>query len=657
MVVLTKKFSDFVNGGNLSNNDVTVGLGGATNAFFNNPWTFLPPGTTEERPIPADNMYYRLRLNTTLEVYEYFEPVTETWAQLTNTSTINGHFVTYEDDPGLPQSFNLADIGPGILKQSVSMGSAIPAIAALGSDYYGNGMTGVMQSPAGIADSSGNLVVSFAGSINASNHITLLNAAAGFPPQISVDGFDTNISAFISSKGNESVILRGAFNGTNALSILSGTDYHHSTIFNFPNSSASRNITFQDSSGTLAFLSDIPGVTPSALTRTNDSNITITLTGNSSDALLQSVNMQLGWNGVLSPVRGGTGLSALGTGVQTALSQNVTGTTGIVLSTNPTITSPYINQINDVNGNTILSLLPQAVALDYIRIRNSAAGGIPLITVGGLTTDKGIGIVPAGAGRIAMSSLSSTPLQIQSGTGYNHIATFSFANTLNTNDFMFPDASGTIALQGAVGVRSFQVFTSGAGTYNRPAGVTSIMIELVGGGGAGGGCVGALLSLACGGGGASGSYCRHYIASAAASYSYSVGAGGSPGAAGNNPGGNGGSTTFSTLTANGGLGGRPGGSVAGGGASTLATGGNLLNASGTQGGTGIALSGNAVPGTGGSSVFGGGANAPTVTGGSGNGLAGSAYGGGGSGGYALNLLVNAAGGAGSAGVIVVWEFS
>jgi hypothetical protein len=49
------------------------------------------------------------------------------------------------------------------------------------------------------------------------------------------------------------------------------------------------------------------GITGSALTRTNDTNVTITLGGFPSDALLKAVSLTLGWTGQLAVSRGGTG--------------------------------------------------------------------------------------------------------------------------------------------------------------------------------------------------------------------------------------------------------------------------------------------------------------------------------------------------------------
>lgn len=86
-MVDTIKFSEFLDGGDLSNNETTVGLGTGANTKFNNPWTFLAPGTTGERPAPVAGIYYRLRFNTTLEVYEYYDPTSATWTQLSGTGT------------------------------------------------------------------------------------------------------------------------------------------------------------------------------------------------------------------------------------------------------------------------------------------------------------------------------------------------------------------------------------------------------------------------------------------------------------------------------------------------------------------------------------------------------------------------------------------
>lgn len=66
-------------------------------------------------------------------------------------------------------------------------------------------------------------------------------------------------------------------------------------------------------------------------------------TFNSSGSLksaLGVVDLTTQVTGVLPVANGGTGISALGTGVQTALGQNVTGSGGIALATSPALTTP-----------------------------------------------------------------------------------------------------------------------------------------------------------------------------------------------------------------------------------------------------------------------------------------------------------------------------
>ncbi len=58
-------------------------------------------------------------------------------------------------------------------------------------------------------------------------------------------------------------------------------------------------------------------VTPSALTKTDDTNVTLTLGGTPSTSLLQAVSLTLGWAGTLSKARGGTNSSDYTTATET----------------------------------------------------------------------------------------------------------------------------------------------------------------------------------------------------------------------------------------------------------------------------------------------------------------------------------------------------
>jgi hypothetical protein len=103
----------------------------------------------------------------------------------------------------------------------------------------------------------------------------------------------------------------GVNNGSNTITIGGNLNFanNFTTSGNFPVThtyTATTNVTFP-TSGTLATTSQLP--TPAALTKTDDTNVTITLGGTPTTALLQAVSLALGWTGTLSGTRGGTGVN------------------------------------------------------------------------------------------------------------------------------------------------------------------------------------------------------------------------------------------------------------------------------------------------------------------------------------------------------------
>ena len=85
---------------------------------------------------------------------------------------------------------------------------------------------------------------------------------------------------------------------------------------------------------------------PAALTKTDDTNVTLTLGGSASTALLNTASLTLGWTGTLAVSRGGTGTGTAGitafnniTGY-TASGATGTTSTNLVFSTSPTLTTP-----------------------------------------------------------------------------------------------------------------------------------------------------------------------------------------------------------------------------------------------------------------------------------------------------------------------------
>ena len=214
------------------------------------------------------------------------------------------------------------------------------------------------------------------------------------------------------------------------------------------------------------------------------------------------------------------------------------------------------------------------------------------------------------------------------------------------------------------------VTATGASTFTPTSGAVYFIVELVGGAGAGGsGASGGAGTTGIAAGGGGGGYCRKSFTAAemGASAAAVIGVGGTPGAAGNNPGGDGADSTFNpagtgaTLTASKGIGGGGSNSSAtflnssAPGAGGTGTNGdvNIPGAYGTFGTTVNGASGVVTGGNGGSSVLGMGAVQHSVAA-SADGIAGSNYGGGGSG--AFPAAANQAGGAGAQGICIVTEF-
>jgi len=197
------------------------------------------------------------------------------------------------------------------------------------------------------------------------------------------------------------------------------------------------------------------------------------------------------------------------------------------------------------------------------------------------------------------------------------------------------------------------------------ANTTAILVKMVGGGGAGAGVNGA--ASAAGGGGGAGGYLEKYITgiSSSTKYSFNCGAGGTGVSAAD--GNNGDSTQFTILSVSYKAGGGKGGKYLAGGGKTSAMGGaggtsvnGNINAGGAPGGwTWVRNGEQASSGAGGSSPFGGGGIGIAYTdnvAGSSVGYAANGNGAGGGGACNGTTATARAGGNGSPGLIIIYEY-
>jgi hypothetical protein len=241
-------------------------------------------------------------------------------------------------------------------------------------------------------------VVSASGDYTASQ---ITNVPAG-------DIVATTVQAAIDELDTEKQAISGkdASNGYVGLTLLKINFKNVLNTFTsfFTNSNtAARTYTFPDKDGTVAMTSDIPTVTPSALSKTDDTNVTLTLGGTPLTSLLQAVSLTLGWTGILSIVRGGTNSNA-------ALSNNrVMQSSGGAIVEAAAITASRALE-SDANGIPVASATT-ATQLSYCDFTSSGQTQLDAIT-----SEQWTEIVMTGGDQTTTSASGQDITELVSGT-------------------------------------------------------------------------------------------------------------------------------------------------------------------------------------------------------------------------------------------------
>jgi hypothetical protein len=158
-------------------------------------------------------------------------------------------------------------------------------------------------------------------------------------------GGTVTLNATTLQQAGNSIVLSGAFT-------TSGSFTMTQTV------TGNTNVTFP-TSGTLATTSQIPS--GAALTKADDTNVTLSLGGSASTALINAASITAGWTGTLAVARGGTGTGSAGIGAFnnitgfSAAGSTGTTSTNLVFSTSPTLTTPVLGvaTATSLNGLTI----------------------------------------------------------------------------------------------------------------------------------------------------------------------------------------------------------------------------------------------------------------------------------------------------------------
>lgn len=150
-------------------------------------------------------------------------------------------------------------------------------------------------------------------------------------------------------------------------------------------------------------------IAPAALTKVDDTNVTLTLTGLPTTALVHAAGLTLGWTGTLAVARGGTGLSTFGatntllyTTAANALTALPTANNGVLLTSGagvPSIGSilPAAVQLNITQVGTITAGLWQGSPID---LAATVTGDLPFSNVQQIAAARILGRTTAGLGDI-----------------------------------------------------------------------------------------------------------------------------------------------------------------------------------------------------------------------------------------------------------------
>lgn len=216
-----------------------------------------------------------------------------------------------------------------------------------------------------------------------------------------------------------------------------------------------------------------------ALTKTDDTNVTLTLGGAPTTALLNATSLTLGWTGILAPSRGGTnnGFTAFTGPTTSTKTFTLPNASATILTDNAAVTVAQ----GGTGATTLTGLLQGNGTSAVTAITNSSAVGATLRVTGASTYAWGAldladgdaitGTLPVANGGTGLTSVGSDPSLLGSnGTAAvyftpaitNSSASIAYSRSGSTLNLNIPDADASFRGTVSTGTQTF----AGAKTFS-----------------------------------------------------------------------------------------------------------------------------------------------------------------------------------------------
>lgn len=182
-------------------------------------------------------------------------------------------------------------------------------------------------------------------------------------------------------------------------------------------------------------------VTPAAMTRVDDTNVTLTLGGTPATSLLQAVSLTLGWTGQLGVSRGGTGASAVGANGTLAQSDGTKYTFTTAAYPSTATSAGTMLRANGTNWLASTSTFADTYAASSLLYSNGAN------TVTGLATANSATLVTDATGVPSWTSSMTNGQILIGSTGATPVP----ATITGTLGITVTNGAGTITISGGGG--------------------------------------------------------------------------------------------------------------------------------------------------------------------------------------------------------------